>query len=105
MSSDGHPIEAEAAVRKLIADSIFGEFVTGVETLDSRMITATKENHQVTAEGVKPKTNIKVMSKFSAVIVGLKTYLTEVASDLVGNITEDFFNPLAKEFKPTKVVN
>ena len=40
MDADGHAIEAEEAVRKLIAESIFGEFVTGIEVVDPELLAA-----------------------------------------------------------------
>ena len=97
MDADGHAIEAEEAVRKLIAESIFGEFVKGIEVVDPDLLAAaTKEVN------TQPRKTLRVLCDYSAVIVGLKTYLSEVASDLVANVTEDFFNPDAAEFKPTK---
>lgn len=97
MDADGHAIEAEEAVRKLITESIFGEFVTAIEVVDPELLAAS-----VNTTKTQPRKTLKVLCDYSAVIVGLKTYLTEVAADLVVNATEDFFNPNAAEFKPTK---
>ena len=101
MDADGHAIEAEEAVRKLVSESIFGEFVTGIEVVDPELLAAASKD-AATAANVQTRKTLRVLCDHSAVIVGLKTYLTEVAGDLVANVTEDFFNPNAAEFKPTK---
>ena len=98
MDADGHAIEAEEAIRKLITSSIFGEFVTdkNIEVVNPELLIVPKQVEP------QPRKTLRISCNHSAVIVGLKTFLTEVAGDLVANVTEDFFNPNAAEFKPTK---
>lgn len=45
---------------------------------------------------------MKITSSHTAVIAGLKTFLMEVAADLVTNLDDAIFNVEAQPFKPTK---
>jgi|TARA_B110000285_G_C14989749_1_gene545694 hypothetical protein len=47
----------------------------------------------------------KIRSDLSCVISGLKCFFEEFASDLVCNLSEDFFNLDAKPFVPKSVKN
>jgi len=78
-----------------INDSIFKEHLSKVD-ISAVEEPSNKENKQ-------PRRTGKITSDHSCVINGLKCLLSESATELVSNITEDFFNLAAKPFKP-KVV-
>ena len=91
-------IDPEEMVKDLIFDSIFKEHIKGydidnaIEDKGSMQGQSEKEN--------SPKKLVKIQSDISAVICGLKCFLQECASDLVFNVSENFFNIDAKPFTP-----
>lgn len=97
LDCDGKPIDAEHAVRSLVTDSIFREFVTNFEVVDTASLMKDKEN----VTGQAPRKTMRIVSEHTAVISALKCFLTEQAPDLVANLSEDFFNLDATPFKPT----
>lgn len=82
----------ETALQELVSHSVFGE-----EILNFQIAPAADE---LLSEKENKRSIGKISSDFSCVISGLKCYLEEFASNLVTNLSEDFFNIDAKPFKP-----
>jgi len=91
-------IDPEETVKDLIFDSMFKEHIkdfeikNAIEDKGSMLAQSEKENSQ--------KKLVKIQSDISAVISGLKCFLQEFASDLVFNVSENFFNIDAEPFTP-----
>ena len=81
-------MEAHEAIRKIVGESIFGEFVTSIEEVDTASLLSHKEN----TPSNSLRRTMKITSSHTAVIAGLKTFLMEVAADLVTNLDDAIFN-------------
>ena len=76
MDTDSHAIEAEEAVRKLVAAAIFDEYATGAKVADPELLDAPSKDAANAANPQLRKT-LRVLRDYSAVIVCLKTNLSD----------------------------
>lgn len=89
--------ETELALRDLVTHSVFKESILSFQISDGSDV----QQELAGDKDILKKQNIgKISSDYSCVISGLKCFLEEFASDLVTNLSEDFFNIDAKPFKP-----
>jgi hypothetical protein len=83
--------EVKDTLQDLVEKSVFKDCIEEFEI---------KNQNEINQELSDKREVGKIKSEYSCAISGLKCYLEEFASDLVGNLSEDFFNIDAKPFVP-----